>query len=460
ADSLTMRFALALGWAAAAIATAAADTRAYAPPKVTVASERARQQVCSHPLYCDGEILRRVQFSGVFTQDKTFVDMPTRKPVADVVRAFYKLPSNATKADYAQFVDENFLPIGCDIVPAELEDWTDDPPFLRGVTDPVLRGYGMAVHNQWKQLARKRNPSALCDGCESSLLPVKNTFIVPGGPSSREYNYWQSYYINLGLLRSGLYTTAKGAIQNLLDMVATYGFVPTGGRVYFTDRSELPLLALMVKDYYEATNDLDFVASAAPLLDKELAYWTTHRSVDIAYSRNSTGLPGLRGGRQSGDIVTSTTTAGPNLFSTFGPQLFMTSGLDLYAAGQYAFLRPEHIMGDIVTAFTALQGPDYFSTAMDTGALYASSEAGNSPSVQYADLATAMLGPDLFSTLQRRKVNMPTSNPFDDFTHDQLLVLTTVDINQTVSVELNSILYQVETTTANLLRATNNGTDT
>ncbi|KAJ1726385.1 hypothetical protein LPJ61_005222, partial [Coemansia biformis] len=453
-----MRLATALGLAAAAmVAAAAADASAYVPPKVTVNSGRAQQKVCEHPIYCDGAILRRVQLSGVFDKDKTFIDMPTRKPVVDIVSAYYRLPGNATKDQVAKFVDDNFWPIGADVVEAELADWTDDPPFLRGVTDPVLRGYGMSIHNQWKKLARRRDSSELCKGCESSLLPVNHTFIVPGDASSREFNYWQSYYINMGLLRSGLYATAKGALQNLLDMVAVYGFVPTGGRVYFTDRSELPLLSLMVKDYYEATKDLGFVAAALPLLKKEFSFWDTYRSISISYSRNGTHLLRRGQGQQREYVTSTTTTTGPDLFSTAAPQLFLTAGASGSISQSTAYLRPEVIMSDIVTSATSFNAPELFSTAVSHGALFASTEAGTTPGVQYVDLATAMIGPSLFSTAAARQLDLPATNPFTNFTRSQLLVLGAVDVNQTVSVNLNSILFQVETTIANLIELANKG---
>ncbi|KAJ2814716.1 hypothetical protein IWW50_007051, partial [Coemansia erecta] len=207
------------------MAATAVATDAYIPPRVTVQSQRQAQALCNHPIYCNGPLLDTVMLSGVFDEDKTFVDMPTSKPVADVIAAFNSLPKNATKAQVAEFVDKNFYPAGYDVVDAELEDWTDDPPFLHGVTDPVLRGYGMSVHNQWKKLARRHDPSLLCDGCASSLLATNYTFIVPGSNTSREFGYWNSYYINAGLLKSGLYSTARGMLRNLLDMVRAHGFV-------------------------------------------------------------------------------------------------------------------------------------------------------------------------------------------------------------------------------------------
>ncbi|KAJ2463045.1 hypothetical protein EV174_007019, partial [Coemansia sp. RSA 2320] len=199
----------------------------------------------------------------------------------------------------------------------------------------------MALHNQWKGLARRRNTDFLCDGCETSLLPVNYTFFVAGSNSSREIRYWDSYYIGLGLIKSGLLKSARGLLQNLLDLVGLYGFVPTGGRIYYTDRSEPPLLALMVKNYYEATLDLDFVARALPLLKAEHQFWDTHRSVNVTYTRKGSSNSTSLGRRQSDQFqtVTSKTTM-------FGPSLFQTA-LDQGSGG--GVLRPESYSDDYIT---------------------------------------------------------------------------------------------------------------
>ncbi|KAJ1719396.1 hypothetical protein LPJ53_005839 [Coemansia erecta] len=439
-------------WAAGACIAASAAEQSYTPPTVSVKDARLPQKRCDHPIYCDGPILRAVQLGGVFDSDKTFVDMPTRKPVSDIVKQFSMLPANASTSQLAAFVDDNFYPAGSDIVEVELEDWNENPPFLADITDPVLRGYGMSLHNQWKTLGRKRDTSFLCNGCESSLLPVKNTFIAAGSNSSREFHYWNTYYVELGLLKSGLFKTARGVLQNLLDSIEQYGFVPSGGRIYYTDRTEPPLLALMVKTYYEATNDLAFVAEALPLLKKEHAFWDEYRSVNVTYTRKATGSALSR--REDLEVVTSkTTTFGPSLFST----AIDTSGGD--GSGD-AYLRPEQYSSDYVLSKTATSGPSLFSTAINGGALYAATEAGTVPSVQYASLKTATAGPTLFATaLRRRTLEIPGDNPFAAFTKDQLTVLGSVNINNTISVNLNSMLYQVETIIANFTSILNNNTE-
>lgn len=66
----------------------------------------------------------------------------------------------------------------------EGEGYEENPPFLGNVTDPLLRAWAGTVHGYWAQLVRgtKSQGGVLCDGvqCESSLIPLNHTFVVPG----------------------------------------------------------------------------------------------------------------------------------------------------------------------------------------------------------------------------------------------------------------------------------------
>jgi neutral trehalase len=50
------------------------------------------------------------------------------------------------------------------------------------------------------------NTTALCtstEDCDSTIIPLKNSVVVPGG-RYREVYYWDSYWILQGLLHSGV----------------------------------------------------------------------------------------------------------------------------------------------------------------------------------------------------------------------------------------------------------------
>ncbi|KAJ2321819.1 hypothetical protein IWW52_000493 [Coemansia sp. RSA 2704] len=237
---------------------------------------------CDSPIYCQGELLHAVQMARLFADDKTFVDKPTLKPEAQVLAAFARIGgANASRPALERFVAENFGQEGSELravdVGAEL---AARPGFLERVANPVVRAFGREVHGYWGQLIREQDTTRLCAGCVSSMLRLARRFVVPGG-RFRETYYWDTYFALEGMLRSGLVDLSKSTIGDLLDLVDAYGFVPNGARVYYLDRSQPPVLTLMVKLYYEFTHDVEFVRGALPRLQREYAYWTDKHCVDV-----------------------------------------------------------------------------------------------------------------------------------------------------------------------------------
>lgn len=70
-------------------------------------------------------------------------------------------------------------------------------------------------------------------------------------------------------------------LENFLYLIDTYGFIPNGGRVYYSQRSEPPLFAGMCKSYVDATNDTAFAIEAVVRLEKEYLYWETNRTINV-----------------------------------------------------------------------------------------------------------------------------------------------------------------------------------
>lgn len=112
------------------------------------------------------------------------------------------------------------------------------------------------------------------------MIYVKNPIIVPGG-RFREFYYWDTYWMMKGLRLSKMYTTVRGMLENFLEMVKIYGFVPNGGRRYYEGRSQPPLLTPMVAEYVDATGDIEFLDEALPLLETEFKYWKTNHGVTV-----------------------------------------------------------------------------------------------------------------------------------------------------------------------------------
>lgn len=82
------------------------------------------------------------------------------------------------------------------------------------------------------------------------LLYLPNPYIVPGGRFNEMYG-WDSYFIVLGLLRSGKHEMARGMVENFLFEVEHYGTVLNANRTYYLTRSQPPFLTAMIRAVYE-----------------------------------------------------------------------------------------------------------------------------------------------------------------------------------------------------------------
>ncbi|KAG6084394.1 hypothetical protein E4U31_000724 [Claviceps sp. LM219 group G6] len=239
---------------------------------------------CDSPIYCHGDILKEIELARPFADSKTFVDMPGIRPLKVIQEAFDKL-EKPLKNDTAlhNFLSTYFADAGHELEQVPRANLTTDPQFLDKLNDTVIKEFVAKVIDIWPDLTRTYSGSGSnCSDCPNSFIPVNRTFVVAGG-RFREPYYWDSYWILEGLLRTkGSFTEiAKNTIENFLDFVEKFGFVPNGARVYYLNRSQPPLLSQMVKLYIEHTNDTSILDRALPLLVKEHDFWMINRTVEI-----------------------------------------------------------------------------------------------------------------------------------------------------------------------------------
>ncbi|KAL2885391.1 Trehalase [Ceratocystis lukuohia] len=260
------------------LALAATASRAYA-----LFEDGTVVAPCDSSLYCYGDMLKQIQLARPFDDSKTFVDMPALKPFSEIQDAFNQLPKPlSNNALLHSFLQENFGSAGGELEALDKSTLKTDAIFLERIEDPVLREFTQKVIDIWPDLTRQYVGNTNCDDCPNSFIPVKKPFVIAGG-RFREPYYWDTLWIIEGLLRTGgtYVELARNAIENFMDLVEEYGFVPNGARIYYLNRSQPPLLALMVKTYVEHTDDREFMKKALPLLEKEYNYWMDQRSVSI-----------------------------------------------------------------------------------------------------------------------------------------------------------------------------------
>lgn len=180
------------------------------------------------------------------------------------------------------FLSTYFGQAGSELAAVPTDQLQTDSAFLDKVEDIVIREFTQKVIDIWPDLTRTYIGAANCSGCVSSFIPLDRTFVVAGG-RFREPYYWDSFWILQGLLRTGGSFTeiSKNIIENFLDLVDQFGFVPNGARLYYLNRSQPPLLAQMVRTYVEYTNDTSILERALPLLIKEHNFWVQNRTVKI-----------------------------------------------------------------------------------------------------------------------------------------------------------------------------------
>jgi alpha,alpha-trehalase len=89
--------------------------------------------------------------------------------------------------------------------------------------------------------------------------------------------YWDTYFTNLGLLRSGKEEQAKNNIRNILWLIREQGYMPNFVGIH--NRSQSPYLQLMIRDYFGRVGDKgdDFSKDCAEGVRKEYQFWMTAR---------------------------------------------------------------------------------------------------------------------------------------------------------------------------------------
>lgn len=223
-------------------------------------------------MFCEGPILDAVQRSHLFNDSKTFVDMPMNKDPEDVTEAFAMLEHPEDPEVLQAFLEEHFLEPGHELQQWTPTDFVEHPPRLMAIANETLRGWALDLNRLWATLGRIQTPDVQAAPQRHSALPRRYPAVVPGG-RFRETYYWDTYWIVRGLLVSGMPGTARGVIENLLDDVRSFGFVPNGGRAYYLDRSQPPLLTEMVLALHAAEPNTTWLSSALPALEREYEFW-------------------------------------------------------------------------------------------------------------------------------------------------------------------------------------------
>jgi alpha,alpha-trehalase len=111
------------------------------------------------------------------------------------------------------------------------------------------------INSHWKNLIISTPQD------KGTLIGLPNPYIIPSTNSQASFNfeeqyYWDTYFIILGLKQPEHATLVKGMIENLVYIYKRFGLIPNASRMYFTSRSQPPLLTSMI-NYYNDTFGAD-----------------------------------------------------------------------------------------------------------------------------------------------------------------------------------------------------------
>src|SRR6266478_6559879 len=224
------------------------------------------------PAHDLGPLFHDVQLLGIFEDSKTFADARPRLAAAEII-ARYASARGAPQFNLRDFVTQQFeLP----------------RPVGEGFRSDTSQTMEQHIRALWPVLTR---PPDSADA-RSSLIPLPNPYVVPGG-RFREVYYWDSYFTMLGLIESGRTDLVKNMLDNFAHLIATVGHIPNGNRTYYLSRSQPPFFAAMVGLYALATD----TTKALPYLDAleaEHAFWMNGADRCSAVTGTTSPSPGLR----------------------------------------------------------------------------------------------------------------------------------------------------------------------
>jgi alpha,alpha-trehalase len=127
------------------------------------------------------------------------------------------------------------------------------------------------------------NPSEIK---QPGLLYLPRPYVVPGGRFNEMYG-WDSYFIQLGLLRAGEVRLARDMVDNFVYEIENYGKILNANRTYYLTRSQPPFLTQMILGVYRQTHDKHWLQRSLPAIESYYKYWTTgpHLVTETGLSR-------------------------------------------------------------------------------------------------------------------------------------------------------------------------------
>ncbi|XP_022917822.2 trehalase-like [Onthophagus taurus] len=249
---------------------------------------------CTHRIFCNDQVLSAIQNADIYNTLKEFLDMSIMEgeTVDSILKSFNELMKKhngkPSKYDMLSFLESYFHKLQL-LEIWRPDDYKDTPKILSQIKDVELRNMARKIIDTWPRLGRKIRETVLDSPESHTLIYVPNGFIIPSG-KYEEYHYWDMYWTARGLLLSDMDKTVRGILTNHCYLLKKFGFIPTGGRIYYISRSNPPLLMKLAREYLDKTGDLDWLRPNIPLLEKELFFWINKRFTIVTINKKTYSL--------------------------------------------------------------------------------------------------------------------------------------------------------------------------
>jgi alpha,alpha-trehalase len=126
---------------------------------------------------------------------------------------------------------------------------------------------------EFAKIALRQLPDDASQIREHGLLYLPYPYVVPGGRFNEMYG-WDSYFTQVGLVRDGEMVLAKNMTDNFLYQIEHYGRILNANRTYYLSRSQPPFLTQMILNVYRKQPDKAWLQATIPAIEKYYRFWT------------------------------------------------------------------------------------------------------------------------------------------------------------------------------------------
>jgi alpha,alpha-trehalase len=204
---------------------------------------------------------------------------PQRQPILAYIQATWSVLTRSNRNLAQSAVDPKFQP---------------EPDGRWPVYLPRIENAGTVRHQlqgemsaaDFRKIDIRLLPRDLSSLRQQGLLFLPRPYVVPGGRFNEMYG-WDSYFIQVGLLRDGEIALARDMADNFLYEIRCYGKILNANRTYYLTRSQPPFLTQMLLGVYRDTHDRRWLENAAPSIDSYYRFWTSepHLTPETGLSR-------------------------------------------------------------------------------------------------------------------------------------------------------------------------------